>query len=83
MFSASSIPSCPNKGLEEFNSCLIDVLYGIKPQLASGNFGDGVTFERLEPLYTAALAVDTAELKINMSDSNIVGSTTFNVTSVK
>lgn len=55
----------------------------IKPQLAAGDFGDGMTIKKLEPLNTAVLAIDTAELKLNMSDSNVLGSSSYKVTSVK
>lgn len=69
--------------MDDFNSCLMDVLYRIKPNLASGDFGNGVKVSSLEPLFTEMITVDTPELKINMSDSTLLGSTDFVLTSVK
>uniref|UniRef100_A0A336KE16 CSON006914 protein n=1 Tax=Culicoides sonorensis TaxID=179676 RepID=A0A336KE16_CULSO len=79
----SSIKPCPRSDVASFDNCLSETLNKIKPNLASGNFGKGFTVPKFEPLYVAAVSIDTPELNINMTEASVTGSANFKLTSIK
>ncbi|XP_063697786.1 protein takeout-like [Culicoides brevitarsis] len=84
-FSVADLPSVISKCHLDGNleKCAEQIINRIRPNVASGDFGNGVKVPSLEPLLLNKLVINTPELNVTLRNLVVSGPSSYQVKSVK
>lgn len=77
--SARIIKPC-SRNLQNINSCIIDSINMLRPNLISGNLGEGVEIPKLDPLIIDEIKITNGnDLQANFKNLSVFGPSNFKV----
>lgn len=78
-FSARIIKPC-SRNLQNINNCIIDSINMLKPNLISGNLGEGFEIPKLDPLIIDEIKISNGnDLQANFKNLSVFGPSNFKV----